>query len=77
MPDEEMFTVMEVQLTTSLEEIVSRPGIRVNCDVCGEEIMNQREVRQNGVTLCRACAGDPYYYVPVYLPVPDMARALR
>lgn len=77
MPDEEMFTVMEVQLTTSIEEIVSRPGSRVNCDVCGEEIMNQREVRQNGVTLCRACAGDPYYYVPVYLAVPGMARALR
>lgn len=75
MPDEEMFTVMEVQLTTSIEEIVSCPGIRVNCDVCGEEIMNQREVRQNGVTLCRACAGNSYYHLPVSIPVFEQAKA--
>jgi formylmethanofuran dehydrogenase subunit E len=61
MPDEEMFTVVEVQLKTSIEAIISRPGVRVNCDVCGEEIINEREIKQNGLTLCRACAGDAYY----------------
>ena len=60
MPDEEMFTVAEVELTTPIEAIISRPGIRVNCDLCGEEIMNGREVRQNGLTLCRPCAHDGY-----------------
>lgn len=65
MPDEEMFIVTEVQLTTSIEAIVSRPGVRVDCDVCGEEIMNEREVQREGLTLCRACAETPYYQLPV------------
>ena len=63
MPDEEMFTCVEVQLDQSIEAIVSSPGLRVNCDVCGEEIMNQREVRQNGSTLCHTCARGGYYHV--------------
>jgi len=61
MPDEEMFAVQEVVLITPVEEIVSRPGMRVNCDVCGEEIMNEREARQNGLTLCQPCANGGYY----------------
>jgi formylmethanofuran dehydrogenase subunit E len=61
MPDKEMFTITEVQLAVTIESIVSRPGMRVTCDVCGEEIMNEREVRQNGMTLCHACARGGYY----------------
>ncbi len=61
MPDEEMFTVKEIMLKTPVEEIVSRPGVRVNCDICGEEIINEREVLHEGMVLCRACAGDGYY----------------
>jgi len=61
MPDEEMLTVQEVFLKTPIEQIVSRPGLRVNCNVCGEEIMNEREVTYNGLTLCRTCAGYGYY----------------
>ncbi|CAG1016412.1 formylmethanofuran dehydrogenase subunit E [Anaerolineales bacterium] len=61
MPADEMFTVTEVQLVTPIEAILSRPGIRVDCDVCGEEIMNEREVSQNGLTLCRLCAHGGYY----------------
>src|SRR5512146_1578845 len=38
MPDEELLTVQEVILTMPVDEIVSRPGVRVNCDMCGEEI---------------------------------------
>jgi formylmethanofuran dehydrogenase subunit E len=61
MPDEEMFTVQEVTLTIPLEQILSRPGVRVNCDVCGEEIMNERETLREGLTLCYSCAGNGYY----------------
>lgn len=69
MLDEEMFTVTEVQLSVSVEEILSRPGVRVNCDVCGEEIMNEREVRRDGLVLCRACDGKAYYQLPVSIPL--------
>jgi formylmethanofuran dehydrogenase subunit E len=68
MPDEELLAITEVQLAISIKEIISRPGIRVNCDVCGEEIMNEREIKQQGQTLCRACAGSSYYQLPVALP---------
>jgi formylmethanofuran dehydrogenase subunit E len=61
MPDETMFTVTPVILTTPIEAIISKPGLRVNCDFCSEEIINEREIRQNGQTLCRACAGESYY----------------
>ncbi len=61
MPDEEMLTIEEVFLKTSIEQIVSRPGMRVNCDICGEEIMNERETLRDGLILCQSCAGDGYY----------------
>jgi formylmethanofuran dehydrogenase subunit E len=61
MPDEALLTVQEATLTTPVDEIVSRPGMRVNCDVCGEEIMNERELVQEGLTLCRPWAGHGYY----------------
>jgi formylmethanofuran dehydrogenase subunit E len=69
MPDEEMFSVTEVQLAVSIVEIVSRPGMRVNCEVCGEEIMNEREIRKNGQILCKACAYNAYYELPVSMPI--------
>ena len=72
MPDEEMFTLQEVTINVSIVQILSRPGVRVNCAVCGEEIMNEREVRQNGLTLCRACAGNSYYRVPVCIATYEM-----
>jgi len=61
MPADEMFTVRAVTLTTSIEAILSRPGLRVVCDACGEEIMNEREIKQSKLTLCRVCAQGGYY----------------
>jgi formylmethanofuran dehydrogenase subunit E len=61
MPDEVMFTVQEVVLNAPIGHIVSRPGMRVRCDLCGEEIMNEREIIHEGSILCRSCAGDGYY----------------
>jgi formylmethanofuran dehydrogenase subunit E len=61
MSDEDMLTTQEVLLTTPIEQIASRSGIRINCDVCGEEIMNEREVHQDGLTVCRSCIGNGYY----------------
>ena len=81
MPDEKMLTVQDVILNTPIEKIVSRPGLRVNCDVCGEEIMNEREIHHNGLTLCRACAGIGYYQtlpspIPVYLSHSHFSEAV-
>lgn len=61
MPDEEMLLIQEVLLNTPIEQIMSRPGARIKCDVCGEEVMNEREVHCNERTLCQACAYGGYY----------------
>lgn len=61
MPDDELLTVQDVILNTPIEQIVSRPNLRVDCDVCGEEIMNEREIHQNGLSLCHVCAHGGYY----------------
>ena len=61
MSDEDMMTAQEVSLSTSVERIISRPGLRINCDVCGEEIMNEREVLRDGMKLCCTCSGNGYY----------------
>lgn len=63
-PDDQLFIIKEVELASPLENIISRAGIRTECDFCGEEIINEREVHRNGFTLCRACAG-PAYYIDV------------
>jgi len=63
MPDVELLTIQPVHLTTPVTKILSRPGIRVNCDLCGEEIINNREICKNGQTICRSCAGDSFYQI--------------
>ncbi len=61
MPTAELFSVQNVQLKTPAEKIISRPGRKAICERCGEEIMNEREVFQDGLLLCQACAGGAYY----------------
>jgi formylmethanofuran dehydrogenase subunit E len=61
MPVDELLVAQRVQLIKSVAEIVSHADRRVNCDRCGEEIVNGREVLLNGRLLCRGCAGQAYY----------------
>lgn len=69
MPDEQLVSIIEVGLITPVESIVSRPGVRVNCALCGEEIINEREVIVDHQPLCRSCAGQSYYRTPVEIPI--------
>ncbi len=61
MPIDELLTAREVSLTESLAAIISRHGGRVVCEKCGEDIINEREVKQATQVLCRACADKAYY----------------
>jgi formylmethanofuran dehydrogenase subunit E len=72
-PDDQLFSVQAVRLKTPVAQIVSRPGLRAACDLCGEEIINGREVEREGLTVCRACAGEAYYA----LPMPAWPSALQ
>lgn len=63
MPAEELFRFAPVRLHAAIAAIVSRPGVRVCCAACGEEIMNERTVSSAAGELCLACAHGGYYTV--------------
>ena len=50
-----------VRLKDDLRKLISRAGWRATCELCGEEIINEREVQVNDRTLCRPCAQGAYY----------------
>jgi formylmethanofuran dehydrogenase subunit E len=61
MPASELFCWRDVRLTLDMKALISRPGVRVNCAMCGEEILNEREVMVEGRLLCKACHEGAYY----------------
>ena len=63
MPDAELLAFEWVELANPVAAIVSRAGARAKCELCGEEIINEREVVNGGRALCRSCAGGGYYSV--------------
>jgi len=65
MPYDELYRWQPVKLTVPLKQIISRPGIRVSCAHCGEEILNGREVVIDGETLCLSCSGEHYFQAAV------------
>jgi formylmethanofuran dehydrogenase subunit E len=57
MPSEILLDVNYVWPDRAVPQILGQPGVRVPCEHCGEEILNGRELRLKGRTMCRACAG--------------------
>lgn len=58
--NEELFKHEAVRLNLDLKALIGKPGTRVTCAACGEEILNQREVLKGGQPICRGCAGESY-----------------
>lgn len=65
MPASELMSDRTVELLTPLQALLGRAGVREECADCGEEIMNDRELRAAGRVLCAACAGHGYLTTPV------------
>jgi formylmethanofuran dehydrogenase subunit E len=61
MPEGELLQFQDVILQPALDALLSRPDARACCEVCGEEIINERQVKVAGAVLCRTCAGQGYY----------------
>lgn len=61
MPADALLQWRAIRLTLDMQAIISRPGVRVNCAICGEEILNEREIVVDGQVVCRACADGAYY----------------
>lgn len=60
-PDDFLFCWQRVELTVPVKQIVGQAGKRASCEICGEEIINQREVMHEGTTFCKSCAGYSYF----------------
>jgi formylmethanofuran dehydrogenase subunit E len=58
LPEPELLTLEAVAVDPAW---IARPRVRVRCEACGEGVNYRRQVRHEGRTLCRACAGDRYY----------------
>ncbi len=61
MPEQQLLAIEPVALALDLDRLMGRPGVRVDCDGCGEEVLNAREVVLDGRVLCPACAAPTYY----------------
>ncbi len=75
MPTEELLSYQAVSLTVSLKRLISKHGGRVVCAECGEDIINERFVMQEGRILCRPCATGGYYQVLSPAPVRELLLA--
>ena len=60
-PNELLFHWQKVESTIPIKQIIGQAGRRVNCEICGEEIINQREVICERTVLCKPCAGESYF----------------
>jgi len=61
MADDDLFIAQWVKVELSPEEYPGYKGEPIVCDLCREGISFRREVRRDGKTLCRSCAGEQYY----------------
>jgi formylmethanofuran dehydrogenase subunit E len=61
MAAEDLFATEWVKVDLTPEDFPGFKGERIVCEVCGEGINFRREVKRDGKTLCRGCAGERYY----------------
>jgi formylmethanofuran dehydrogenase subunit E len=59
--DDVLFSKEWVNVEILPEDLPGFKGPRIVCAQCGEGINFKREVLRDGLTLCRACAGERYY----------------
>jgi len=62
MSDRELFTVQEVSVTVQPEDTPGTSAHKVSCALCGETILDRRNIEINGTILCRHCATGTAYY---------------
>jgi len=61
LPEEAVVTLQEVKVVIPEVDLPGMPQRTAKCSVCGERIMDGREVSRDGEVYCRACSGGKYY----------------
>lgn len=62
-PDNDLVILQEVQVDIPETDIPGKPRQKAYCSVCGERVVDGREVYRECQALCQACAGNRYYTV--------------
>jgi formylmethanofuran dehydrogenase subunit E len=60
-PDNELVILQEVEIKLPETDLPGPPKARAYCSICGERIMDGREVSSDGKTVCRPCLKGKYY----------------
>lgn len=63
--DDELFSIMDVKVPMKAEDLPGRPVRSTQCALCGEKIMDGREIEHQGKELCKTCFTQSTYYVPL------------
>ncbi|MHB1391405.1 MAG: FmdE family protein [Thermoleophilia bacterium] len=61
MPDVELLSIEAVKVSIPPQDMPGSPISRVVCERCGDAVVDMREVKQDGATLCRPCAAGGYF----------------
>lgn len=59
--DEELFKLEPVRVHLKPEDLPGKPSRRVQCEACGESVMDGRDLLIDGKVLCQPCAHGSYY----------------
>jgi formylmethanofuran dehydrogenase subunit E len=62
-PDEQLIILQDVQVNIPEFDLPGFPQKTAVCSVCGEKIMDGRDIERNGAVLCKGCANRTYYQV--------------
>ena len=72
MPDSVLFRVQKVDVDLTPYDLPGPTRSKVACARCGQVVRDHREVIQNGVSLCRPCAGGAYFKTATEIAWDDM-----
>jgi formylmethanofuran dehydrogenase subunit E len=61
MADSDLVILEDVKIDIAADDLPGHSHKKAFCQVCGERVMDGRDVTRDSQTLCRACAGVRYY----------------
>jgi formylmethanofuran dehydrogenase subunit E len=62
-PESELVTLQEVTVKIPETDLPGPPKEKAVCVACGEQIVDGRQVKKGGKTLCKSCAHGAYYQI--------------
>ncbi len=63
LPTEDFLILKPVRVRMGANELPGKPARIVMCELCGERVMDAKDLQKGGMTLCRSCAEGAYYEV--------------